>query len=273
VFNPSQPDFWTMRLEPTETALYRPITVDVDAAVKTALEKRTDLVSSRKQLESNDINIRYFRDQIKPDVNASITYGAQALGGTQFVRGPGFPGDIIGDVQKSYPSTLKTLFAGDFPTWTLGVQVAYPIGASSAEASLARARLQNTQAQKQLQSQELQVQTQIREFARQVTTNAKRVDATRASRVLAERRLEAEEKKYQAGTSSSFFVLQAQRDLVAARNNELLAVLDHAKSAVDYETAQQAPLTSTGGITGVSTGTTIATGTTGTTGTQQQQQQ
>ncbi len=66
------------------------------------------------------------------------------------------------------------------------------------------------------------------------TTNAKRVDATRSSRVLAERRLEAEEKKYQAGMTQNFFVLQAQRDLNVARNNELLALVEYAKSVVNY---------------------------------------
>ena len=83
---------------------------------------------------------------------------------------------------------------------------------------------------------------QVREFARQVQTNTKRVDATRSSRVLAERRLEAEEKKYQAGMTSSFFVLQAQRDLNVARNSELLALVEYAKSVVNFTAVQLTPL-------------------------------
>ena len=128
------------------------------------------------------------------------------------------------------------------PDLVVQLQVNYPIGASNAEANLARARLQNTQARKQLQSSELQVATQIRDLARNVQTNAKRVEATRASRALAEKRLEAEEKKFQAGMTSSFLVIQAQRDLSQARNSELQAIIDYLKSVVDFETAQQAPL-------------------------------
>jgi outer membrane protein TolC len=127
------------------------------------------------------------------------------------------------------------------------LQVNYPIGASSAEANLARVRLQDSQARKQLQSSELQVTTQIRGLARNVTTNAKRVEATRASRALAQKRLEAEEKKFTAGMTSSFLVIQAQRDLANARNNELQAIIDYLKSVVDFETAQQAPLGGGGG--------------------------
>jgi outer membrane protein TolC len=245
VYSPTAPDFWNARLEPTETVTFVPTTVDVDAAVKNALGQRTDIAVARKNIESNDVNIRYFLNQSLPDLNASLTYGAQAIGGTSLVRGPSVglqPGPVLSTLARSYVSTLGKVFAGDFPGWTFTMDIAYPIGRSSNEAQLARARLQNTQAEKQLASTELQVASQVREYARQVQTNAKRVDATRSSRVLAERRLEAEEKKYQAGMTSSFFVLQAQRDLNLARNSELLALVEYAKSVVNYSAVQQAPL-------------------------------
>jgi len=274
VFNPSSPDFWRLRIEPTETVQFQPHPVDTEAAIGNALQNRTDLNQSRKQLEANDVNIRFFKNQTLPDVNASVSYFAQAIGGTSFIRdlSAGFPGTIVGSAQKSYASTLGTMFAGDFPTWTLQMQVSYPIGQANAEASLARARLQDSQARKQLQSQELQVATQIREFARQVQTNTKRVEATRASRVLAERRLEAEEKKFQAGMTTSFLVFQAQRDLNQARNNELQALVDYVKSAVDFDAAQEAPIQGTSGVSPVTTGGVGgAAGTTGTATGQRQQ--
>ena len=75
-----------------------------------------------------------------------------------------------------------------------------------------------------------------------MVTNQRRVETTRLSRQLAERRLEAEEQKFTVGTSTSFFVFQAQRDLAQARNNELRARLDYSRSVVDFETVQHAPL-------------------------------
>ena len=273
VLNPSTPDFWRVRIEPTDSAQFRPVPVDTDLAVANALKNRTDLGTSRKQLESNDVNIRFFRNQIQPDVNASVSYFSQALGGTFLVR-DGFGGPIVSESQTSYGRALRTMFGGDFPTWTFQLQVSYPLGQATAEAQLARARLQDQQSRRQLQSQELQVATQIREFARQVQTNAKRVEATRAARTLAERRLEAEEKKFQAGMTTSFLVFQAQRDLNQARNNELQALLDYDKAVVDFQTAQEAPLNATTGVTGV-TGAFGAGGINGQQpfGTQQQQQQ
>lgn len=248
VFNPSSgTDFWSARIEPTDVVSFQPTAVDVDGAVKTALTQRTDVVAARKNLEVNDVNIRSFQNQSLPDVTASVNYNARATGGLQVTRArdplTGLPtGAITSSAERSYFSTLGNTLTGDFPGWSLQVDIAYPIGQSTQEAQLARARLQNTQAERQIQSLELQVSTQVREYGRQVQTNAKRVDATRSSRVLAERRLEAEEKKYQAGMTSSFFVLQAQRDLNVARNSELLALVEYAKSVVNYSAVQQSPL-------------------------------
>lgn len=243
IANPvDQPEFWEMRLEPADLAEFRPIAVDVDAAVRNALASRTDLAAARKQLESNDIAIRYFRNQSLPDVNALVNYSAFGIAGTQYNLTNEFPPRRLNETRRGYGGALGDVFASDYPTWSLQLQVNYPIGSSNAEANLARARLQDSQARKQIQANELQITTQIRTLARTVQTNAKRVEATRASRALAEKRLEAEQKKFTAGMTSSFFVTQAQRDLSQARNQELQAIIDYLKSVVDFETVQQAPL-------------------------------
>jgi outer membrane protein TolC len=245
IFGPKAPEMWNTRIEPSETYAFTPTPVDVDAAVKNALSQRTDLEAARKNLEANDVSIKYFNNQSLPDLSASLNYAPQAIGGVGLVRGPGSgltPGPIIGQVERSYWSTLGTVFGGDFPGWTFSIDLSYPIGQSTNEANLARAKLQHSQQERQMSSLELSVATQVRDAARNVTTNAKRVEATRSSRVLAERRLEAEEKKYQAGMTQNFFVLQAQRDLNVARNNELLALVEYAKSVVNYSAIQQVPL-------------------------------
>jgi outer membrane protein TolC len=248
VYNPSSPDFWSARIEPTDTLTFVPMNVDAEAAIQTALKERTDLQNARKNLEINEVNISYFRNQSLPEVTASMNYNARAIGGLQVRRAPdpsngGLPtGEIISQAELSYFDTLRSTLTGDFPGWNLQVNVAYPIGRSTQEAQLARTRLQQTQAQRQVASLELAVTAQVRDAARNVQTNARRVDATRSSRILAERRLEAEEKKYQAGMTQNFFVLQAQRDLSVARNNELLALVEYAKSVVNYGAVQRSPL-------------------------------
>jgi outer membrane protein TolC len=242
VYDPAAADFWTFRIEPSTEPVFAATRVDVDAAVRTALANRTDLQRTQKGIETADINLRYFRDQTLPDVTASIDYGLTGLGGTEFIRGVGFPGPVVGHTDRSFASVVGDLFRNNFPSWTASLTVSYPIGLTPQEAGLARARLQYSQSQTELRNQQLVVTTEVREAARQVLTNQRRVETTRVSRQLAERRLDAEERKFAAGTSTSFFVFQAQRDLAEARNTELRATLDYNRSVVDLETVQEAPL-------------------------------
>jgi len=242
VYDPAAADFWTLHIEPADLPPFVPAAVDTDAAMRNALERRSDLQQARKNLEAQDVNIRYSRNQTLPDVTASLDYGLTGLGGTQFIRGTGFPGPVIGQSERSFATVLGDLFGNDFPSWTASLNVSYPIGANPQEAALARTRLQYSQQQTQLRNAELQVAAQVREAGRQMLTNQRRVETTAVSRQLSERRLEAEERKLAAGTSTSFFVFQAQRDLAQARNDELRAIIDYHRSTVDFETVQEAPL-------------------------------
>jgi outer membrane protein len=242
VYDPSADDFWIFRIEPADLPPFKPAAIDVEAAMRTALERRSDLQQSRKGLEAQDVNMRFSRNQSLPDVTASFDYGLTGLGGTQFLRGQGFPGPIIGESQRSFATVLGDVFGNDFPSWTASLNVSYPIGTNPQEVALAKTRLEYSQQQTQLRNAELQVAAQVREAGRQALTNQRRVDTTAVSRQLSERRLEAEERKLTAGTSTSFFVFQAQRDLAQARNNELRAIIDYQRSIVDFETVQEAPL-------------------------------
>ena len=265
VFDPQTPNFWTQRIEPTDLPTFQPTVIDVDGAVRNALDRRTDLQQSKRSLEATDVNIKYLHNQTLPDVTAQVNYGLTGLGGTPKATTPILPGDTSGTIlARGFGSVLNDLFANAFPNWTAALTIRYPLGTSPQEASLARARLQYSQTQTQIRNQQLQAVTQVRQAARSAQTNRKRVDTTRVSRELAERRLDAEQRKFAAGTSTNFLVFQAQRDLAQARNNELRAILDYQQSVVDFETVQQVPLsgastTPTGGASTTGTSTTGAT--------------
>ncbi len=250
VYNPATPDFWTQTIEPTEAMPFAPVAIDIDGAVRRALSNRTDVQLAKNTLAKNDITIRYYRNQSLPDVSAQATYQSNAAGGALLSPLTSLPiggGAIERSVvsQRGFGSVLGDVFTNAYPTWTFGLTVSYPLGASTSEANLARARLQQTQAETQLKNLELSITTQVRDAARQVQTNQKRVDSARAARSLAERRLDAEEKKFAAGIQISFFVFQAQRDLSQARTNEIRAIADYNKSLVDLEAVQETSLTGT----------------------------
>lgn len=253
ILDSKAPDYWATHFDLTEQPAFEAKAVDVGQAVKTALEKRTDLLQSRKNIDIANTNIRYQRNQTLPDLNAQVGYGMSGQGGTKLNFGAGFPPPVIGKIDEGFGTMMNRLFANDFHNWSLSVQFSYPIGNGNAEAQLARSRLQLTQAQIQLENLELQVATSVRDVARNVETNQLRVASTQATRKLMERRMEAEQKKFAAGLSTNFLVFQSQRDLADAQYAELVALLDYNKSLVDLETVQEAP-TAGSAVVSVATG-------------------
>ena len=80
----------------------------------------------------------------------------------------------------------------------------------------------------------------VREAAWRMEQNYQRIETTKLGRELAEQRLDAEQKRFEVGMSTTFLVIQAQRDLAIARNNELTALLEYQLAAVAFEAVQQA---------------------------------
>jgi outer membrane protein TolC len=253
VDGPGDP-MWRSAIEPVDRPGFEPIVVDADRAVRRALAERQDLQQARTQLRANDVTLRYLRDQTLPGVDVVGGYSLQGLGGTQFLReGTGIGSTIIGTVPGGFADALSAIRAAQFPTWNIGVNVTYPLFGSQADASYARARIQRNQSQAQIRALELTVATEVTTAALQVESNLKRVEAATAARALAERRLEAEQSKFEVGLSTNFFVVQAQRDLASAQNVELGARLDYQKSQVELERSQAASL-GRAGITVVGAG-------------------
>lgn len=244
IMNPSQPDYWSTRIIPSERPQLTARTVDVDAAIATALSHRTDLIQARKRLEQTDINMRGARNQRLPDVNALVNYGLIGVAGTQrrFDYEAGIlPPPVLAESQRSFGDALRDIFGNEFKAWSLQLQVSYPIGTSQADAALAQNRIQRQQNVTELQQLELNIARQVRAAARDVETSLQRVQATQRARTLSQQRFEAEEKRMSVGLSTTFQLFQAQRDLAAVQLRELTAIIDYNRALLLFETVQRAP--------------------------------
>jgi hydrophobic/amphiphilic exporter-1 (mainly G- bacteria), HAE1 family len=241
IFDATRLDNWNVKIEPVDSPPLATPAVDVDAAVVRALSDRADLVRGQKEIENARIGVKYTGNQKLPDVRLNASYQASGLGGTQVLRTGGFPGTIVGrGAVTEFGSVLDQLFARDFPTWAVGVNISYPIGESAERANYARATLEQSQAAERLKGAQARAIQQIRDAAWKIDMNAKRIETTRAARELAEQRLDAERKRLEVGMSTSFLVIQAQRDLAQAKTNELSAVLAYDLALVDFEALQEA---------------------------------
>ncbi len=236
---------WNLTLDPTDRPDFNPEPVDAQGAVRRALESRTDLMQARKNLQVNDVTLKFLHNQTLPQADLVARYGLIGQGGTQILSsGTGINRVEVGRVPGGYGDALGTLFGHNYPTWNVSLNVSYPIGGSAQEASLARARVQVNQVEAQLRQIELQIATDVTNAAIQVENNVERVQAAQAAREFAQRQLEAEQSKFEVGMSTNYFVVQAQRDLATAENIELQAVLAYRRSLVELERLQQTTLQS-----------------------------
>jgi outer membrane protein len=235
--DPDSSTFWEGTIRPTTQPIVEERPIDVDAAVETALSRRAEVFDARVALDTADFNVRYTRNQMKPQVDlvGSLTY--TGLGGDQIER-RGLAGEAVNVIPGGYGDALSQLFGGDFYNWQVALNFSYPIGNSIADAANARAQVEYRQRRASITSLELQIAQEVRETARLVETGRKRIEATRVGRELAAKRLEAEQKKFAVGMSTNFFVVQAQRDLSVAEANELRAIIDYNKAIMNFERAR-----------------------------------
>jgi outer membrane protein TolC len=239
IVDPKRADYWSVRLDPAErqpTVTGQP---DVDVAVRRALSERSDVAQARKQIENSDTSIALARNQVLPDLRAQATYLTNGQGGSRLLRSDGFPGTVIGTQNTSFGSVLGQVLSSDFPTWTVGLTLSYPLGRSVDQANLARARIERDQSAARVRSLELSVVKEVRDAALRLEQNRQRIETAKLGRELAEQRLDAEQRRFEVGMSTSFLVIQAQRDLAVARDNEQRSYLDYQLAAVTFERVQR----------------------------------
>jgi outer membrane protein len=237
IFPKTDSAMWALGINPTDRPSADPFPVDEEGAIQRAIEKRTDIVQARLSLESSNYTLEYAQSLTKPGLDLVASYGGTGVGGTQRLSG-GQP--LPEPIPGGYGDALSSVFGFDYPNWSVGVNFAYPLQNRRAQGDQARARIARDQALASLVRLEMTIATEVRSAARAVLTNYKRIESTRAARVLQERRLDAEEKKFAAGMSTNFLVTQAQRDLRTAEVAELRAVADYRNSVNNFERVQQA---------------------------------
>jgi len=256
IVNGTEDPYWVSNIEPVDRPTYSTESPDVSGAVRRALSTRTDIETSRKQVQSNNVSIRSLSDQRLPVLDLTTSYGAAGIGGTQFVRAPGvIQGPATEVIPGGFSNALRTLWQQAAPTWNFAVNLSYPLGTSTADANLARARVQQQQTIAQARALELQIATEVTNAALLVESNRERLQAAQVAREFAEKRLEAEQSRFEVGLSTNFFVVQAQRDLRDSENSELRALLDYRRAQVDFERVQEIPAAGNGvGLTSIQPG-------------------
>jgi outer membrane protein TolC len=228
-----------LKVLPSDKPAYAETRVSLDEAMKEALERRPDLRILKKGMEIKELNLSVAKNQTLPSLDLQVAYSSPGISGDLLLyqNNDPFLGVIIGKQKGSPSGALNDAFKFLYNNWNIGLTLSVPLSSLLTKADLTYAKMDLSQSQVRIKSQEQQIELEVSDALRTIETNAKRVGALRISRELAERTLEAEQKKLQVGLSTNYFVLDFQEKLANARSAELRAQIEYILAVASLEKA------------------------------------
>jgi HAE1 family hydrophobic/amphiphilic exporter-1 len=262
---------WTQSYVPTDKPVLSLDTVNLDDAIKDAMANRFELRRLKLAEDINKIDLAYYKDQLKPQINLETNFflyglsrGSGSLTGDTTV--PLIFGDpstnanafLLSQIRRFHPDqtitiptvtipaspsylsggfnrSLANLFRSDSPNYSIGLTISFPLRNRTAKANLAGARIAEDQIATRIRNQEQIVLTEVRNAVQAVETARQRVLTSRRARENAEIQLEGERKLYEAGSSTTFLLFQRENSLTNARNAEIRAETDYSKALSDLQ--------------------------------------
>ncbi|MGE0126532.1 MAG: TolC family protein [Blastocatellales bacterium] len=265
-------DIWQSELVPVEQPqIDSAVSLPLEDALRLAVQNRPEMEQYRLRGDLNKIDNEYFRNQTKPQVDFFVTYSTVGLAGAQRGGDNPFtasnealygrinelsvkaglppiplpnPGSIPDALVGGYGQSFYNLLKNDFRSWRFGVNINLPLRNRTAEANLGRSLAEGKQIEVQRQRAEQLIEVEIRNALQAVETAKRRADAAKNSRANAELQYQSEQRKFDAGQSTNFFVLDRQNALSAARGRELRALTDYTKAVTELQRALSTTLSS-----------------------------
>jgi outer membrane protein TolC len=211
-------------------------TMTIEDAIKYALESRPEMRAVALQLQNSDVELQYSKNQLLPNLAVGGSYTQNGVGGVQTNR------SALGGVETSIirgglADALQQLFGYNYTGYAAGFSLSIPLSNKAAKAEYSKALTDKQAIQARRARLAQQIALEVRNSHSQVEMNRARIAAAEKSLELAKMQLEAEQKKFQLGTSQLRFVLQEQRNVTAAQTSDIQALVSYAKSLVEYDRA------------------------------------
>jgi outer membrane protein TolC len=212
--------------------------------VNDALSHRPELAEQRINLSNTDISNKAIRSALLPSVDLFAYYGGAGLGGNPnqnyvCAQEPAFCGvtSYTAPPNVSYSATLNQLVNSTAPDKGMGVSLNIPLRNRAAQATQVRSEFEYRQAQLRIQQIENQVRIEVRNAQFGVQQNRASVASAQAAVDLARQSLDAEQKKYALGASTSTLVLQNQAAMTQAEVTLVSAKALYEKAEVELDRA------------------------------------
>lgn len=259
---------WNVSLVPVDPVDLQSPPVALDQALQTALTNRAELQQSDVSRAINELDQRFYRDQTRAQIDVVGSYGVAGLAGAQLpntganpftqsteqlrlrinelsvISGlaplpppPDFQGVLPPELIGGYGQSFVNLAANRYPNFRVGVQVGIPIRNRTAEAQLGRSLVEGQRITTQREQLEQLIQVDVRNALQIVRTAESRLRAAAAARSASEQQYASEQRRFDAGQSTFFLLLERQTALTTARGNELRAQTDLNKALADLQRA------------------------------------
>jgi len=261
---------WNKPIIPTDAPEMRDAHYQLSDVVAAAFVNRTELAQNNLQQQINQTDVRFFENQTKPQVDLIAQYTTTGLSGTltstanpfagstvllvdrinQISGTLGLPplvlppsGELPGFLIGGYGQSLANLFGNDFRTLRFGVSFSFPLKNRTAEGQLGRAVAEGRKIDAQRKTLEQAIEVEARNALQSVETTRQRVDTAQASREAAQKQLDSEQRRFLAGMSTTYFVLERQNALSEAQGRELRAMTDYNKALSELQRVMGTTLT------------------------------
>ena len=260
-----QAAIWTQSIVPTDPVDLAVPDVSLPDALQTAMDNRPELQQATVVKEINQIDQKFFKEQTKPAIDLVGTYGINGLAGSVSTAGvnpftasqlqirqrvdelsglagldplPVVPPQTFSqDLLGGYGQSLQNLLANRYGTVRVGVQINLPLRNRTAEANLGRSLVEGERIATQREQLEQNIQVDVRNALQSMRSAESRLRAAVATREANEQQFASEQRRLDAGQSTTFLVLERQNALTNARGLELKAQTDLNKAIADLNRA------------------------------------
>ncbi|HZI60753.1 MAG TPA: TolC family protein [Pyrinomonadaceae bacterium] len=262
--NKSSP-IWIESIVPSDPVDLQVPAISLPDALQTAMANRPELQQATVVKEINEIDQRFYKNQTKPAVDLVGAYGINGLAGAVSTEGvnpftasslqvrqrvdelsaiaglgplPVVPPQTLSpDLLGGYGQSLQNLLANRYSNFRVGIQIGLPLRNRTAEAQLGRSLVEGERIATQREQLEQSIQVDVRNALQSMRSAEARLRAAVATREANEQQFASEQRKLDAGQSTTFLVLERQTALTTARGLELKAQTDLNKAIADLQRA------------------------------------
>ena len=210
----------------------------VEPLVQMANQKRPELRETRLSLENSHLQMMGNKSALRPQLSAFAFAQNNGLAGQINEITGTIPPELVTPPDPfflgGFGRTMEQIFRRNFPDYGVGVQLQIPLRNRNAQGNMIQSQLTLRQQEIRLRQLENQIRSDFENAIIGLRQAQARYQAAAKSRVLSEQTLDAEQKKYALGASTIFLVIQAQRDLAAARSTEVASQSSYANAQVGF---------------------------------------